>query len=398
MISRIIIIFFALFLNIKIIAPFLKITNGILLFWVALSFLAILSLLQKKATILIPTKGKVFVALFLFLIGLALSSLLYTGAPNYGAEKIFFFVLKTTLTIPLAMLVSYHKNLFVKSYLIGTLPIIFYVLMVFGSPVELFMSYGIHDRLGMNDGPIAVGRYFGMMSIVYFILMITSKKNLVKYLLLTIFIITLSYTILSGSKGPLLALLITVFIYYLFKLKKTNSINKLMLKACIIIITVLPLVQLNFQLGSFVESRFLGNTRSYSSRVELYELAQERYMNSNILFMILGNGAGDYGSLEHGKDESGYPHNLIIEIFYEYGLVGFLILSILILNILRKVYFAFIGSNRYNAIIMSIVLYFIINSMFSGDVTYNFSFVLYYIIFYFTYEKNETHTLIETKF
>ena len=121
-------------------------------------------------------------------------------------------------------------------------------------------------------------------------------------------------------------------------------------------------------------------------------------MNSNILFMILGNGAGDYGSLEHGKDESGYPHNLIIEIFYEYGLVGFLILSILILNILRKVYFAFIGSNRYNAIIMSIVLYFIINSMFSGDVTYNFSFVLYYIIFYFTYEKNETHTLIETKF
>ena len=154
MISRITIILFALFLNIKIIAPFLKITHGLLIFWSILSLLSIILLILKNNKILLTIKSRPFIGLFLLLITLAIFSLLWTRAPNYGTEKIVFFVYKTILTIPLAILVSYHKNLFFKSYVIFTLPIILYVFIEFGDPLELFQSFGEHDRLG-SDGPIA---------------------------------------------------------------------------------------------------------------------------------------------------------------------------------------------------------------------------------------------------
>jgi hypothetical protein len=290
MISKITIILFALFLNIKIIAPFLNIKGGVMYFWLSLSLMSTILLVKRNKKTYLTSKRIPFILLFLLLITLAIYSLLWTRAPNYGTEKIFVFVVKLILTIPLAILVTSHKNLFFKSLIIFTLPIILYVLIEFGDPLKLFQSFGTHDRLG-RDGPIAVGRYFGMISIIYFIISIYQKNKLIKYFSILVFLISFSFTVLSGSKGPLLAFFITAFYYYLLHIKKTNSLKKIVLKGLIILIILLPIIQLNFQLGDFVEARYSGNTSSYSSRVDLINIALEGYLDSNIFILIFGNGA-----------------------------------------------------------------------------------------------------------
>jgi O-antigen ligase len=42
--------------------------------------------------------------------------------------------------------------------------------------------------------------------------------------------------------------------------------------------------------------------------------------------MLVGHGTGDYGYFASGHDERAYPHNVLLEVAYENGLIGVVLL------------------------------------------------------------------------
>ena len=106
---------------------------------------------------------------------------------------------------------------------------------------------------------------------------------------------------------------------------------------------------------------------SYILRFEMIEFVLELALK-NIWF---GNGIGSFGILFLNADEYYYPHNLLLEFYIEYGIIGVLLFMLPVLLILRK--------SSLNYITIATAFYFI-NSMFSGDIVgNNFLFIFLYL-------------------
>lgn len=383
MIKKNIIILFALFLNISVIAQFLKISGGVMILFATISIIATILIIKKNGKIRLTKIRINYVFIFLIiLISQSIISLLWSRAPMYGFNKILFFTIKLILTIPLALIVSRNPNFFFKYFQIFTIPIILFVLIQYGNPITLLQNFGIHDRLGMDEGPIAVGRYFGMISIMYFILLKEGKTSILRIYYLFLFIITLTYTVLSGSKGPMFSVFFTI-IFYVFTKMENTAILKNIFKISVLLLLFggYNYMFSKFEYGDFVKERFINNTRSYDSRRGLYEQALKEYSESNIFQFFFGHGAGDFGMVEHHKDLSGYPHNLLLEVIYENGLFGIIILLMILYLIFKKAYRC--NDDVLTNSLIFISVFYVSNSMFSGDYNYNSSFILYYFIYFY---------------
>jgi O-antigen ligase len=87
--------------------------------------------------------------------------------------------------------------------------------------------------------------------------------------------------------------------------------------------------------------------------------------------LVLGGGIGSWSVFYYGADERGYPHNLLLQIAFEQGVLGIAALGFFLatmaavsLQMLRKT------GTRY-AVFPSLVLFCVIVSMFSGDLDDN---------------------------
>lgn len=159
----------------------------------------------------------------------------------------------------------------------------------------------------------------------------------------------------TGSNGPLLVLFLCSLAFF----KDSLNLSKILLILFFLIIAV-SIVLLS---GRGAVSMLA----SYMLRFEMIEFVLELALK-NIWF---GNGIGSFGILFLNADEYYYPHNLLLEFYIEYGIIGVLLFMLPILLILRK--------SSLNYITIATAFYFI-NSMFSGDIVgNNFLFIFLYL-------------------
>ena len=119
--------------------------------------------------------------------------------------------------------------------------------------------------------------------------------------------------------------------------------------------------------GSSVNERLDMLSFSYSS------------INRNILF---GTGIGSFSKEYNGKDKRGYPHNILIEIWFELGLIGLLLFSFFLFFLFKDINVTFL---------LWLVLFVFLNAFKSaelGDLRIMF-FILSTPIVYQLYNINE---------
>src|SRR5699024_5914147 len=83
-------------------------------------------------------------------------------------------------------------------------------------------------------------------------------------------------------------------------------------------------------LSNFVEKRYVDNEGSYDSRLNFFTNSLELIERTNIFYFLFGFGSGDYAIFRIGSDVRSYPHNLLIEILFEYGVLGLFLFFIFI--------------------------------------------------------------------
>jgi hypothetical protein len=326
---------------------------------------------------------------YLFLIfGLLLGiSYMYTASPDYGFRKILRFnTFAVTMFIsPLLIIKSPADSKRLLSYFYFLLVIIIGIMLL---QFVYFLKWGdfaivlaYWNRISIpGANPIQVSRYLAIGAAMMIALLIRNRPSQSLHYFAILFVILLSI-ILSGSRGPLVSIIIGSIVYAILYERKNSSrifgYGILAIGTIITLLLVLPesLTQRFFDIsqGSVIMTQQgVRRISTIATRYEFWSMSIQAWFSSITSFFI-GLGAGGFSSLFIWRDWHWYPHNLFFEIIAELGLIG---LVIGVLFIIKSYQIINKGIQRgsftdHSALWVAGTVVMFIAAQFSGDINDN---------------------------
>ncbi|PZF74033.1 O-antigen ligase family protein [Taibaiella soli] len=228
----------------------------------------------------------------------------------------------------------------------------------------------------MGGGPIVFARWVSYSILYTLVFPFSQKRRLIILCVGTVLIL------LSGSRGPLFTLVPVLCTYYFIRYGFKKSI------VILGVIGIAALVGLESFSENAAISRIMGGSDAASlTSGSSSESRQMKYVESQKIFSenILGIGFGNYAryapSADHGAD---YPHNFIVEMFVEEGLVTGVLCIVFILVLFGRILRTrkMVRDPIY-LFLMLITMYTFMNSLVSGDLG-DLRFFLLYSLLLFT--------------
>jgi len=347
--------------------------------------LAMLIISSFLLFLFIYKKGRIqlsSVQLFSFILGILLfAGVFWTSAPIYGKWKAEAFVMYNLLiTFCLTLLVNEDdrlRRIINFTAILGVLFLIIGAYHVFSVGITNVNRMEIKFGETLIFNPIWFGRSVSVSLVSFLILMAVCKSRIRRIALAVLSLCSLFLLFLTASRGPTLALFISLFLYYILIAK-----NKHARRIAILLVAITAIVCIFMITPEISKRRYTRiiklNTetvvdQNISARIELYKMAWEIFLENP----VIGAGTGGYSNYYGGVDGRFYSHNSILEIASELGLIGlfcFAIFILLNLKIVKKVTRETRGITKDNYVLIWGVLVFligIINSMFSGDLPQN---------------------------
>ncbi len=332
----------------------------------------------------IPDRSKLLLGLYsLFCIILFFSGL-YTPSPNYGWQKIMrFIVFNTTMFITPFIIINnigdskrmllWFRNILIVFGLVMFGYIIYF--LTISSGISFLIRVSI---LGAN--PIAVATFLALAAGMMIVLIIRSNmKNWILYFPILIFLLV--GLIMTGSRGPIISLLLGSILYLaLFEKehrKRIILLGGILVLFLIIILQILPenftTRYFNYTTGDLVIQREgVKRVSTIAMRLQYWELSISEWMD-NIKTIIIGVGAGGFSSFYILRDYRFYPHNMFFEVLLELGILGFTVLLIfwskcysIIMQYKRNIKISMVSAMWVIAAIIRFL-----GAQFSGDISGN---------------------------
>lgn len=349
------------------------------------------------------TKKAVFpVSLFLVFLAVALFSYLYSPSEIYALEKLslLFTLSLWTFAAPF-LLITNRQSLgrFLNSFLLIAILIATYVLITY----EPSNSGGIGSRIGVDGAnTVGLGRT-AAMGVVIITMLFLFNKNMSKFkrvFSLAMMVVLLIVLFLTGARMALLSLVAVLLAFVVFKAFKVENdkvyINKKSIKVAssmlVVPLLLLPFYEsLEFMLTRLTYMFNESGVGSYSQRTELYTIALQMW-NGNF---FVGDGIGSYTISFDGVDERYYPHNIVLEVASELGLVG---LAIFIVWLIAPFVMSNqIKSNHLQITVLLIFIYTFLNTNTTGDLNDNRLMFAFLALMYMhpLYQENEKKTELD---
>lgn len=218
---------------------------------------------------------------------------------------------------------------------------------------------------GLNN-PILFGITFAIALIILSIRMLEKRKLIYKYLVLMVPSIYL--LLRSGSRGAVIAFIFTMIIYFLFVASiRINTKLYVTLFSSLLIVGLykyIPESTVGFYEYTTTHEAQLDKGSSVYIRIDMWKQAINDFIKNPILGVGIGNSVEGTGS----------PHNIILEVSAELGLLGILIfLSMCYLTIKKAMRFIKIEKSKDFKLLMKIsillFIYSLTEAMFSGYIT-----------------------------
>ncbi len=228
---------------------------------------------------------------------------------------------------------------------------------------------------------LGVGRTVGPAIIIVFVYMLFEKKIFNKILLFSAFIIFLSALLVARGRGPFLATLAAFMVPILLSMGMKAD-RKYQLKF-FFKSYALPAILLYLSIAMIVGYLFIsGHLTSTMQRFVLFftklgasaDVRLFDYQTSWTLFEknpVVGYGIGSWPLLAGFPDMRGYPHNIILEILVEMGMVGAFFFFIFLFAGVTRLLSEKISNNPQRMIILALFVNAFVNAMLSGDIPDN---------------------------
>lgn len=313
----------------------------------------------NKFVININQFSKYAMTTLFFLFATILFSLFYTSSQSYVYSKILQFItILLAFTFPiLSREFSVTKALKFFLYLAIITTIVF--LPIFMNGYKLFLT----DYAHFIRTPIAliyqsylpIGYMIGIAILInmFFPFFSPTRKFLV-----TLFLLAALVT--AGARGPLFSVITLLLMYAIIK-----KFNFKIPRWSTVLLSLLLVIPIGIYSLSKVNLEDL-LTRTYTRIVTIQNepSANDRLVRTKFVFdhidaehFTLGYGFGSFG-FEYSKvDERSYPHNLLLELLFELGIVGLTIYLLFLWPIMRKL----IISKSF--VLWALFLYVFVNSL-----------------------------------
>jgi len=233
------------------------------------------------------------------------------------------------------------------------------------------VAVGVNDRLEIGVfNPIWISRALFELVLILAIVLKPPQRHTI-----AVFVAAMCVAYYAGSKGPILAFLAAYFLW----LRSTRKGGGSKLKKWLIYTTIFAtpvVVYFVVDPTSYVFQRFFlpvpdGTSAELveSSRSVVWPITAAKFVGQDLIPMLFGNGIGSFPKFYYGNgaDYRYYPHNLLLELLVEHGALLTVAAIVFLIAKIRKT------SSEYKYIL----IYFLINSLFSGDFVLN-----EYIFFY----------------
>lgn len=303
-------------------------------------------------------------------------SLYWSIAPEYGRSKVSVVLGWVLYFMVIAGYVRDNMSLFMKANIILFAIYVLLLIIFFGTPLQLLnKTVTLGQRLGMQYAgmevgfnPIWLSRYIGFLFLSFMMFNIRWKRPIWTA---AFYIVAIMYLIATASKGPIFSIIFSVFFY--FYISRRIAVFKWLLVAAVGVFIIV----FSLDLGSskFLEQRFSLEGSSVDSRIEMMDVVISSA--NNLATSFFGNGTGSTGYLIAGSDIRAYPHNIIVELYGENGLLGILIFFGALAVAWKKVK----ENPGVYLVPFCFFSYYFVNAQFSGDLMFNqFLFMFYFVI------------------
>jgi len=285
---------------------------------------------------------------------------LYFDYDTFGFEKYFNFIF---IVIPLVIIV-------IETFKYNDVRIFFKILLGFIivlSLIGLLVVLNSSDRLSvLGGGPIVFARWMNIGLIILFFIKQSSINK--KSILLMLFFLVLSLA--AGSRGPVFSLAITFAVYFFLNFQKV----------------FLRVLFFSFLIASIAFFSGINTSILGIGKTERLVTKDNRSKNARMVFASrsfdlmshypLGVGLGNWQIYANKIKPTHllkhqYPHNLVLEIFTELGIISGILFLILLLKILfynyKKMYLNRNNEHSFYPLLFYLQLYLISNSFFSGS-------------------------------
>lgn len=321
--------------------------KGQLLFWgfppsvdftlISFFLLLLYSIMNLKEFSFSISKNKlyIFLSILLFYVWIIIS-LLYTTSKVYSYSKAFLFLTNIIPLFYLLFIKEFDHRKFIKYFVI--LIFILNLFCLFYDLLYLKRKLGtLHDNyfLYLAGDHLVLGELTGLLTLV----MITFTEKPVfrkKYLDTIMILIGVLFLFILSARGPLVFFFFSLIIYIVVKSKTIVIKNIRFPKAFLVLIPVLAVlifiyssqlisllnwsfVRLNLLFGDVFKNQAISD--STNTRL-IYITKSLHVIFSDVQTFFFGKGIGSYMYEISGIDGRGYPHNILLEIGFELGIIG----------------------------------------------------------------------------
>jgi len=260
------------------------------------------------------------------------ASLLYTESPFYGYVKTILFATNLIAFISPFLFYQFNVTKFSYYFLIQSFMFGVWFVILFPQIISHSAQLNLSDNSSLFGIYLGVGYVMGLsLLIVVFQDKIAIKNRLGAGLVIVIILI------LCGSRGPILFAIGLVCVFVLFRLFNSSYLHRIqyvkihnvfIFSVTSTILSILLSVAASnmsqevttlYERSLFrLEFLILDDGMSVNPRVKYIE-ESIRYMSDRPFF---GYGIGSYSYITTGIDQRGYPHNIILEVWFELGIIG----------------------------------------------------------------------------
>ncbi len=338
--------------------------------------LVVISILYRilRQGLKIPALPSKAIVPYLGLALMMLGSLLYTDATSYGTEKFLRFVTITALATfaPLFLFIN-----------LAAVRRFFYTLIIISTTMAveaIFSSEGSFFRTAFGSNYIALARVTGMSLLaisLYFVIVGSALKK--KLFWIAVATVNLVGLLAAGARGPVIALVVTIvtIIFLSWGVKMKRSTVKVLIATAFVVLGtgsafyLFPeeVETLRFRLQVLVAEP--GGGTSAAQRLSFLNEA----LRAMDLSPIIGVGVGGFSTYYIGQDTRLYPHNIVLEVGSELGIIGIGFLLVLVgfclLELIRMRQRADGNLHLLVSAILALFVYTFLNALLSGDINDN---------------------------
>ncbi len=343
-----------------------------------LSFLSFLYYwFKKRLHMTVPYIFGPISFLFFLLATILLSGTLLNGSTGYGFQKAVRFIILTGWAFIGPPLLIRDSEAF--RHFAWALTIIAFI-MALDALTRYFVMKQVFFLTAFGSTYIALGRDAGLGLLTSMLFLLPIVRKPIIYFFLWIMMAFQFWAMLrAGARGPVFALIFSLLIFFVISVHgnflhfKIDSFAWRLSVLVLLVSIILLLVAWKFfpTLMNRTELLWSGGGLSVMRRVDFYRMALAQWMKSP----LWGIGTGQFSVAVIGIEGRLYPHDIILELASENGIIGVLaFLSMIGLAFregwqclhIKNVFHRIVG--KYLLVVTTFALF---NAMVSGDINDN---------------------------